>query len=77
MIILGNRCVVPATTMGDHRLETSARSRCKSIKVSQCRTLSSFINGKQSFNRQRNRFKIFSKFFKNSEKFKNFVKFVF
>ena len=58
--IRGNRCVVPATTMGDHRLETSARSRCKSKKVSQCRTLSSFINGKQSFNRQRNRNKKFS-----------------
>ena len=43
--------------MQDHRLETSARSRCKSKKVSQCRTLSSFINGKQSFNRQRNRYK--------------------
>ena len=43
--------------MSDHRLETSARSRCKSKKVSQCRTLSSFINGKQSFNRQRDRYK--------------------
>ena len=30
--IRGNRCVVPATRMDDHRLETTERSRCKSLK---------------------------------------------
>ena len=31
--IRGNRCVVPATKMDDHRLETTERSRCKSLKA--------------------------------------------
>ena len=30
--IRGYRCVVPATIMDDHRLETTERSRCKSLK---------------------------------------------
>ena len=31
--IRGYRCVVPATKMDDHRLETTERSRCKSLKA--------------------------------------------
>ena len=37
--IRGNRCVVPATKMDDHRLETTERSRCKSLKAGSFKNL--------------------------------------
>ena len=43
----GMRCVRPSNVRTDHRLESTKRSKCFSTNKTQCRTLSSFINGKK------------------------------